>query len=199
MIGFVGRACVIGIAGGTGSGKTTVAEVIINPAAPELVALLPLDANYQKSARLPSEERLEPSHDRPHTLDLEFDLRRIQRTASWPPISILVYWFKEYTRASETNETRSAPVVGHEGKVFSVGAVLGAPMNLEVVVAADTNEHFIRRLQQRQLEPVRSTRRLVKQDLDHPRSMQLSVVQTSVRRLDAINAPAGITRRTRPC
>jgi uridine kinase len=199
MIGFVSRACVIGIAGGTGSGKTTVAEAIINPAAPELVAVLPPDVYCQKSARLPSEERLEPSHGRPHAYDLEFDLRHIRRTVSGPPILILVYWFKDYTRVSETNETRSAPVVGHEGKMLSMGAVRGVPINFEVVVAADTNERFIRCLQQGKLEPVRSTRRLVKQDLDHPRSMQLSVVQTSVRRLDAINAPAGITRRTRPC
>jgi uridine kinase len=199
MIGFVGRACVIGIAGGTGSGKTTVAEAISNPTAPELVALLTPDTCYQKNARLPSEARLEPRHGRPHAYDLEVDLRHTRWTVSGPPISIPVYWFKEYTRASETIETWFSPVAGHEGKMLLVGAVRGVPINFEVVVAADTNERFIRCLQQGKLEPVRSTRRLVKQDLDHPRSMQLSVVQTSVRRLDAINAPAGITRRTRPC
>jgi uridine kinase len=157
MIGFVSRACVIGIAGGTGSGKTTIAEAISNPTAPELVALLTPDTCYQKSARLPAEERLEPSHGRPHAFDLELNLRHIRRTVSGPPISTLVYWFNEYTRASETNETRSAPVVGHEGKMLSMGAVLGAPTNLEVAVDAYTSVRLIQCLQCGQLERGRTT------------------------------------------
>lgn len=65
MIGFVSRAFVIGIAGGTGSGKTTVTEAVINAVGSEHVALLPMDNYYKDNAHLSFEERLKQSYDHP--------------------------------------------------------------------------------------------------------------------------------------
>jgi uridine kinase len=188
MIGFVGRASEIGIAGGTGSGKTTVTEAVI-PVAPEYSTLLRLDHCYRGSARLSCEESLEPSHVRPHAFDLELGLWRIRRTVSGRPSSIPVYWFKEYTRAGRTIETRPAPVAGFEGKMLSVGAALAALMKLEVFVEA--NARSIRGLQRGQIEPECTTDGVLEQYLEHPCPMQISFVATSERKADATKPHSG--------
>lgn len=186
MIGFVSRAFVIGIAGGTGSGKTTVTEAVINAVGPQHVALLPMDNYYKDNASLPFEERLKLSYDHPDAFDLELYLRHVQQIVSGRAVSIPVYSFKEYTRARETIEIQPAPVVVLEGIMLLVDEAVRAQMNLKVFVDTDADVRFIRRLQRDLIERGRTADSVVKQYLEQVRPMHLSFVEPSKRYADVI-------------
>lgn len=136
MIGFVSRAFVIGIAGGTGSGKTTVTEAVINAVGPEHVALLPMDDYYEDNSHLPFEERLKQSYDHPDAFDLELYLSHLRQIVAGQPVAVPVY--SEYTRFRETVLVKPAPAV-LEGILLLADAALRAQMNLKVFVDADAD------------------------------------------------------------
>jgi uridine kinase len=186
MIGFVSRVFVIGIAGGTGSGKTTVTEAVINAVGPEYVALLPMDNYYKDNAHLPFEKRLQQSYDHPDAFDLELYLAHIRQIVAGQPVSIPVYSFKEYTRTRETIQVQPAPVVVLEGILLLVDAALRAHMNLKVFVDTDADVRFIRRLQRDMAERGRTAESVIQQYLEQVRPMHLSFVEPSKRYADVI-------------
>ncbi|ADD29115.1 uridine kinase [Meiothermus ruber] len=186
MIGFVSRAFVIGIAGGTGSGKTTVTEAVINAVGPEHVALLPMDNYYKDNTHLPFEERLKQSYDHPDAFDLELYLTHIRQIVAGQPVAVPVYSFKEYTRSSETILVKPAPVVVLEGIMLLVDATLRAEMNLKVFVDTDADVRFIRRLQRDIAERGRTVESVIAQYLEQVRPMHLSFVEPSKRYADVI-------------
>lgn len=177
MIGFVSRAFVIGIAGGTGGGKTTVTEAVINAVGPEHVALLPMDDYYEDNSHLPFEERLKQSYDHPDAFDLELYLSHLRQIVAGQPVAVPVY--SEYTRSQETVLVKPAPAV-LEGILLLADAALRAQMNLKVFVDADADVRFIRRLQRDIVESV------IEQYLAQVRPMRLSFVEPSKRYADVI-------------
>ncbi|MCS7069357.1 MAG: uridine kinase [Meiothermus sp.] len=186
MIDFVSRAFVIGIAGGTGSGKTTVTEAVINAVGPAQVALLPMDNYYKDNRHLSFEERVKLSYDHPDAFDLELYLSHIRQIVAGRPVSVPVYSFKEYTRARETLEVKPAPVVVLEGIMLLVDATLRAEMNLKVFVDTDADVRFIRRLQRDIVERGRTVESVIQQYLEQVRPMHLSFVEPSKRYADVI-------------
>ncbi len=186
MIGFVSRAFVIGIAGGTGSGKTTVTEAVMRAVGPEHVALLPMDNYYKDNAHLPFEERLKQSYDHPDAFDLELYLKHIRQIVAGQPVAVPVYSFKEYTRSHETILVKPAPVVVLEGIMLLVDATLRAEMNLKVFVDTDADVRFIRRLQRDIAERGRTVESVIAQYLEQVRPMHLSFVEPSKRYADVI-------------
>ncbi len=186
MMGFVSRPFVIGIAGGSGSGKTTVTEAVVRAVGPQHVALLPMDNYYKDNAHLPFEERLKLSYDHPDAFDLELYLAHIQQLLAGQPVAVPTYSFQEYTRTPQTLEVRPAPVVVLEGILLLVDARLRALMNLKVFVDTDADVRFIRRLQRDLIERGRSVESVIKQYLEHVRPMHLSFVEPSKRYADVI-------------
>ena len=186
MIGCVSRAFVIGIAGGTGSGKTTVAEAVIGAVGPEHVALLPMDNYYKDNAHLPFEERLGLSYDHPDAFDLELYLTHIRQLVAGREVRMPVYSFKEYTRSPQTVLVKPAPVVVLEGIMLLVDAALRALMNLKVFVDTDPDVRFIRRLQRDMVERGRTAEGVIQQYLEQVRPMHLSFVEPSKRYADVI-------------
>jgi len=186
MIGFVSRAFVIGIAGGSGSGKTTVTEAVINAVGPQCVALLPMDNYYKDNGHLSFEERVKQSYDHPDAFDLELYLAHIRQIAAGQPVAVPVYSFKEYTRTSETILVRPAPVVVLEGIMLLVDEALRAQMNLKVFVDTDADVRFIRRLQRDIAERGRTVESVIQQYLEQVRPMHLSFVEPSKRYADVI-------------
>jgi len=186
MIGCVSRAFVIGIAGGTGSGKTTVTEAVIGAVGPEQVALLPMDNYYKDNAHLPFEERLELSYDHPDAFDLELYLTHIRQLVAGREVRMPVYSFKEYTRSPQTILVKPAPVVVLEGIMLLVDATLRAQMNLKVFVDTDADVRFIRRLQRDIVERGRTVQSVIQQYLEQVWPMHLSFVEPSKRYADVI-------------
>jgi uridine kinase len=186
MIGDVSQPFVIGIAGGTGSGKTTVTEAVVEAVGSSHVALLPMDNYYKANTHLPLKERQKLNYDHPEVFDMDLYLEDVRRLLSWQSVQMPQYSFKEYTRRAETVLVKPAPVMVLEGIMVLVDARLREVMDLKVFVDADSDVRFIRRLERDLAERGRSVQSVVKQYLEQVRPMHLSFVEPSKRYADVI-------------
>ncbi|WP_022798139.1 uridine kinase [Thermus islandicus] len=176
---------VIGIAGGTASGKTTLAQALAR-ALGERVALLPMDHYYQDLAHLPLEERLRQNYDHPDAFDLALYLDHVRALLQGRVVERPVYDFRAYTRSPKTERVHPAPVVVLEGLLVLYPEELRALMDLKVFVDADADERFIRRLKRDVLERGRSLEGVVAQYLEQVKPMHLSFVEPTKRHADVI-------------
>lgn len=191
----VNHAFVIGIAGGTGSGKTTVTQAVIEAVGSQHVALLPMDNYYKANTHLSSEARRKLNYDHPDAFDLDLYLEHIAQLVSGRPIAVPVYSFTQDTRLNETILVRSAPVVVLEGILLLVDKRVRDLMNLKVFVDADADVRFIRRLQRDIIERGRSVESVVQQYLELVRPMHLSFVEPSKRYADVIIPHGGYNQQ----
>lgn len=186
MIMRVSRPFVIGIAGGTGSGKTTVTQAVIDAVGISHVAQLPMDSYYKDNAHLSSEERRKLNYDHPDAFDLELYFEHIVQLVQGRAVPVPVYSFAKDTRTEETIRVEPAPVVVLEGIMVLVDEKVRNQMNLKVFVDADPDVRFIRRLQRDLIERGRSVESVVNQYLELVRPMHLSFVEPSKRYADVI-------------
>lgn len=180
------RPFVIGIAGGTGSGKSTVADAVLAAALPERVAVLPMDNYYKDQSDLPFEERIRVNYDHPAAFDLELYLAHIAQLRQGRSVEMPLYSFEEYTRLNETVRVEPAPVVVLEGILVLFDERLRELMDLRIFVDADADVRFIRRLQRDILERGRTVESVVEQYMERVRPMHLSFVEPSKRYADVI-------------
>jgi len=138
---------VVGLAGGTGSGKTTVAEAIVDAAGAANVTILPQDAYYRAQPDLPFEARALTNYDEPNAFDNELLVAHIDRLLRGEAIDRPVYDFVRDDRSPETVATDPAPVLVVEGILVLFEPSLRERMTLKVFVDAPPDERFIRRLE----------------------------------------------------
>lgn len=153
---------VIGLAGGTGSGKTTVAEAIVRAAAGR-VAILPQDAYYRAQPDLPFEARALTNYDEPSAFDTELLLEHIDALVSGSPIARPVYDFSQHDRSSDTVRIAARDVLVVEGILVLHEPELRDRMDLKVFVDAPPDERFIRRLERDVRERGRSAESVIAQ------------------------------------
>lgn len=106
---------VIGIAGGSGSGKTTVAQEILNRVGPSRIAYLPHDAYYRDLSGLPPVQRAEVNFDHPHSLENELLIQHVLQLRDYQPVELPVYDFSIHTRTEKTVTIRPQRVIMVEG------------------------------------------------------------------------------------
>lgn len=176
---------VIGVAGGSASGKTTLARALAQ-ALGERVALLPMDHYYRDLAHLPMAERLRVNYDHPEAFDLPLYLAHVQALLAGRAVEMPLYDFKAYTRSPRTQRLLPAPVVILEGILVLYPEELRALMDLKVFVDADPDERFIRRLLRDVQERGRSPEQVVQQYLEGVKPMHLAFVEPSKRHADVI-------------
>ncbi|WP_233498214.1 uridine kinase [Meiothermus sp. QL-1] len=193
-MGSVSRAFVIGVAGGSGSGKTTVAEAVMEAVGPGHVVLLPMDNYYKPQDHMAPQARARLSYDHPSAFDLDLYLAHIQELIKGRPVEMPLYSFKDYTRLKETVLVRPAPVLVLEGILLLADERLRALMNLKVFVDADPDVRFIRRLQRDIAERGRTVEMVIQQYLEQVRPMHLSFVEPSKRYADVIIPHGGHNR-----
>ncbi|MCL5965463.1 MAG: uridine kinase [Deinococcus sp.] len=181
-----GMAFVIGVAGGTGSGKSTVSEALVSAVGRGQVALLNMDHYYLDQSHLTFEERADLNYDHPAAFDLELYLDHIQRLVSGQEVPMPQYSFTQHLRTSETVKVKPAPVVVLEGILVLLDERLRRLMDLKVFVDTDPDVRFIRRLQRDIAERGRSVESVVGQYLQKVRPMHLSFVEPSKRYADVI-------------
>lgn len=188
MIGGVSgfRPFVIGVAGGTGSGKSTVAQEVRAAALPSHVAVLEMDHYYKDQSDLPFEERIRVNYDHPQAFDLELYLEHVAKLVRGEPVDRPQYSFVEYTRLPQTVRIEPAPVVVLEGVLVLFDERLREQMDLKVFVDTDPDVRFIRRLERDIAERGRSVESVIRQYLDQVRPMHLSFVEPSKRYADII-------------
>lgn len=154
---------VIGLAGGTGSGKTTVADAIVRAAGANGVALLPQDAYYREQSDVPREIRARTNYDEPSAFDTELLIAHVDRLLAWEGVERPVYDFTMDDRAPQTVFLPSAPVVVVEGILVLHDPALRERMRLKVFVDAPPDERFIRRLERDVRERGRSAQSVIEQ------------------------------------
>jgi uridine kinase len=153
---------VIGLAGGTGSGKTTVAEAIVRAAAGR-VAILPQDAYYRAQPDLPFDARALTNYDEPSAFDTELLSDHIDALVAGEAVDRPVYDFAHHDRSADTVRIEAREVLVVEGILVLHEAVLRERMSLKVFVDAPPDERFIRRLERDVRERGRSAESVIAQ------------------------------------
>jgi uridine kinase len=131
---------VIGVAGGSGSGKTTVTNAILDRVGRERIAVLPHDAYYHDLSHLPLEQRARVNFDHPDAFDNALYLAHMDALAHWQQVAMPSYDFTTYVRLPEVVVVRPQPVVLLEGILIFADAALRARMNIKLFVELTPNE-----------------------------------------------------------
>ena len=137
---------VIGIAGGTGSGKTTVVNQIINELANEDVTVISQDSYYHETDNLSITERAKINFDHPRAIDFDLLVKHIAQLKKGKTILQPVYSFAMHNRTKDTVKTHASKVLIVEGILIFSHKDLRDMMDIKVFVHADTDERLIRRL-----------------------------------------------------
>ena len=177
---------VIGVAGGTGSGKSTVADRVISRVGHRQVAVIALDSYYLDQTHLTLEARAGVDYDHPEAFDWELLRTHVQALIDGRSVNVPVYDFSIFTRTDRVETVPSAPIIIVEGILVLWDAGLRALMDLKVFVDADADVRFIRRLTRDVAERGRTTESVVNQYLGTVRPAHLNFVEPSKRYADVI-------------
>ena len=182
---------VIGIAGGTGSGKTTVANVILERVGAGKIAFLAHDAYYKDLRDLPRAERDMINFDHPDSLETELLVEQIKSLARWQAVEIPVYDFTSHTRTQQTHHIEPQPVILVEGILIFAESELRKIFDVKIFVDTPADIRFMRRLQRDITERGRTVESVIHQYQTTVRPMHLEFVEPSKRYSDVIIPEGG--------
>lgn len=185
------NSLVIGIAGGSGSGKTTVAQSILQRVGPEHISFLQHDAYYKDLSGLPPVQRAEVNFDHPNSLETELLTRHILQLKGGSPVEVPIYNFATHSRTEQTYTVQPRGVILVEGILIFTEASLRDLFNVKIFVDTDPDLRFIRRLERDISERGRTLDTVVKQYLSTVRPMHLEFVEPSKRYADIIIPEGG--------
>lgn len=181
----------IGVAGGSGSGKTTVALKVVERVGFDQIAYLSHDAYYRDASNLPPAERAQLNFDHPDSLDNELLISQLKQLQAGQPVEIPVYDFKTHSRLAETRRIDPQPVILVEGILIFADKQLRDLMDVKIFVDTDADLRLIRRLQRDIGERGRSPDSVIQQYLRTVRPMHLEFVEPSKRYADVIIPEGG--------
>jgi uridine kinase len=184
---------VIGVVGGSGSGKTTVARSIYDMPGMD-AAFLDQDAYYRDLSHLPLEERKRVNFDHPDAFDTELLVAHLDALARGAAIEKPTYDYAAYTRADRTERIESRDVVLVDGILLFADARLRALIDIKIYVDVAEDVRFIRRLQRDTETRGRSMDEVIRQYLATVRPMHLEFVEPSKRYADIIIPEGGFNR-----
>jgi uridine kinase len=182
---------VIGIAGGTGSGKTTVAHAIVRRVGEERIAFLPHDAYYRDFAAVPKDVLDGKNFDHPDSLETELLVRDLKALRNGLAVEMPVYDFKTHRRAKETRRVEPRKVILVDGILIYVEPELRKLFDVKIFVDTDSDIRFIRRLKRDIAERGRTVDSVVTQYETTVRPMHLEFVEPSKRYADLIIPEGG--------
>ena len=140
------RPIVFAVAGGTASGKTTVARAVLDAVGASRVAYLPHDAYYKNRDDLSAEERAHLNYDHPNSLETKLLIRHIKQLLEWQAVHVPVYDFTRHRRTEETVLVEPSPIILVDGILIFTRRKLRELMDIKVFVDTDADVRFIRRL-----------------------------------------------------
>lgn len=182
---------IIGVAGGTGSGKTTVANAIIERVGRERIALVQHDAYYRDQSGHPPEVRARVNYDHPDSLETVLMIEHLRQLREGRPIEVPVYNFATHTREQETRRVEPRPVILVEGILIFVDRALREMFDVKIFVDTDADIRIIRRLQRDLEERGRTFESVITQYRETVRPMHLEFVEPSKRYADVILPEGG--------
>ncbi|MGV8042542.1 MAG: uridine kinase [Thermoanaerobaculaceae bacterium] len=183
---------VIGIAGGSGSGKSTVASVILKRVGARRIAFLMHDAYYKDLSHLELAERVKENFDHPDALDTPLLVQHLRELKAGRGVPMPVYDFKTYTRTAETERIEPRAVIVVEGILIFAEPELRELFDVKLFVDTDPDIRFIRRLQRDIAERGRTADSVIRQYLGTVRPMHLEFVEPSKRYADVIIPEGGL-------
>lgn len=183
---------VIAIAGGSGSGKTTVANAILERVGAQRISYLPHDAYYRDLRDMPEIQRAQVNFDHPNSLESELLIHHIQQLKMWKPVELPIYDFTIHRRTDKTIRVEPRGVIVVEGILIYAEPALRDMFDVKIFVDTDADIRFIRRLQRDITERGRTTETVVRQYLNTVRPMHLEFVEPSKRYADVIIPEGGM-------
>ena len=186
---------VIGVAGGSGSGKSTVTREVLASIGPDMVAVVMQDDYYCDQSHLSPEARRKTNYDHPQAFDWPLMVQHVQALLQGEAIEMPTYDFALDNRASKTITIKPAPVIVIEGLFALYDAELCKMMSLKIFVDTAADVRFIRRLQRDMAERGRSADSVINQYLETVRPMHKQFIDPTKRNADVIlphgaNGPA---------
>jgi uridine kinase len=175
------RPIIIGVAGGTGSGKTTVAFAILEKVGWNRIALIQHDSYYYDASNLPLEERARLNFDHPDALETPLLVEHLKALRNGEPVQIPTYDFRTHTRLAETRLVNPEPVILVEGILIFAEPALRELFDVKIFVDADADIRFMRRLERDLKDRGRSLDSVVEQYMTTVRPMHLEFVEPSKR------------------
>jgi len=182
---------VIGIAGGTGSGKTTVVRKIIDRLPANEVVVLPQDSYYRDSSHIPLEERLEINFDHPDSIEFDLLVQHVKELKEGKSIEQPIYSYLSCTRASETVSISPRDVVIIEGILVLTHPELRDLMDLKVFVDTDPDDRLIRVINRDIVERGRSVNVVMDRYQNTVKPMHLQFIEPTKRFADLIVPQGG--------
>lgn len=183
---------IVGIAGGSGSGKTTVANLIVERAGRNHISLLAHDSYYKDLASLSPRERSQVNFDHPDSLDSDLLYTHLLQLKQNQAIDVPIYDFKTHSRTNQTFHVTPKHVILVEGILIFAESKLRSLFDIKIFVDTDSDIRFIRRLQRDISERGRSSESVINQYLTTVRPMHLEFVEPSKRYADVIIPEGGL-------
>jgi uridine kinase len=182
---------VVGVAGGTGSGKTTVAQAILDRAGTSQISLIQHDAYYKDLGDLPLPQRALRNFDHPDALDNQLLIAHLKKLKSRQPVDMPVYDFTTHTRTSKTQTVKPSRVILVEGILILADEALRQLMDVKIYVDTDADIRLIRRIQRDLAERGRTLDSVIHQYRATVRPMHEQFVEPSKRHADIIIPEGG--------
>ncbi len=180
------KPLVIGVAGGSGSGKTTVVNYLCEEFSEDNILRIEHDSYYRELGHLPFEERVKQNFDHPASLETELMIRHIQALMEGYPVEVPVYDFELHTRKDETITATPSEVILIDGILIFSEPDLLELMDVKIFVDTDDDVRLLRRLQRDIEERGRSVDSVLNQYEKFVRPMHLEFVEPSKRYADII-------------
>lgn len=177
---------IIGVAGGSGSGKTTVVNHIINRVGEDNLVLIQHDSYYRDLKHVDFEERAKQNFDHPSSLETELLVRHVQALQQGYSVEMPIYDFKEHIRKEDTQTLEPKPVILVDGILIFFEKELRDLMHLKLYVDTDADVRLLRRLRRDILERKRTVENVLDQYERHVRLMHLEFVEPTKRYADII-------------
>lgn len=183
---MLGTKVMIGIGGGSGSGKTSLARRLVEAAGPERLTVVEVDSYYRDPSSFSPLEREHLNFDHPDTIDWSYLLENLEMLRAGQPIEMPVYDFETRNRADAVVTIDPTPVVVVEGIHTLSHAGLRELLDIKLFVDTDSDIRFIRRLRRDLLSRDRSIDSVVEQYLETVRPMHIDFVEPSRRHADIV-------------
>jgi uridine kinase len=177
---------VIGICGGTGSGKTTVARSILDKVSAKDVVFIQQDSYYRNLKDLPRDYRQLANFDHPDALDNDLLVHHIRKLKAGEAVELPIYDFKTHTRLHDTLKIEPQPIVIVEGILIFADPRILEQLDIKVFVDTPDDIRFIRRLRRDLDERGRTVDSVIEQYLATVRPMHMQFVESSKRHADVI-------------
>lgn len=188
------KPCILGVAGGTGSGKTTVARAIVESVGADRITLIEQDSYYRDVDWRSEAELLHHNFDHPSALDNELLVSHLAALKAGHPVEVPIYDFVRHRRTARTKRVAPQPVIVLEGILLFVEPSLRELLDFKIYVDTDADLRLIRRLGRDMAERGRTVQDVLRQYLGTVRPMHLEFVEPSKRYADIIIPEGGENR-----